>query len=104
MVKANRGVNPRDVQAPRASWQLIDVLHESEQWSLALGRWRSGDEVRPVLAQRWNGEEGGKGNPTAHGHATWFVLPDDTYSLYLDSEFIPEVKRPFVREILGITA
>jgi hypothetical protein len=104
MTSVNRGVNPRDVQAPRANWQLIDVLYESEHWSLALGRWRSDGEVRPVLAQRWNGGEGEKGNPTAHGHPTWFVVPDDTYPLYLDSEFIPQVKRPFVIEILGTQA
>lgn len=97
-------MDPRDVRAPRAKWQLIDVLHQTDDWSMALGRWDSldGNGARPVLAQRWNGSEGEKGNPTAHGIATWFVLPDDTYELYVNSVFIPEVKRPFVREILGL--
>lgn len=99
---ANRGFNPKDAVSPRASWQLIDVLHEDEYWSMALGRWGDGNGWRPVLAQRWNGSEGEKGNPVSHGYATWFVLPDDTYKLYLESEFIPKGKREFVKEILGV--
>lgn len=69
---------------------------------MALGRWRYDDEWRPVLAQRWNGSEGEKGNPVSHGFATWFVLPDETYELYINSAFIPEAKRSFVKDILGI--
>ena len=98
----NTGMNPRDVVSPQSSWQLIDVLYETADWSMAIGRWKSDDDGkwRPVLAQRWNGSEGSKGNPISRGYPTWFVLPDDTYPLYLDSEFIPEAKRAFVREIL----
>lgn len=103
MSGANRGMNPRDALSPRANWQLIDVLYESEHWSMALGRWGSDDGWRPVLAQRWNGGEGEKGNPTAHGYPTWFVVPDDTYQLYIDSDFIPEGKRAFVKDILGLS-
>jgi hypothetical protein len=99
----NRGFNPRDALAPRASWQMIDVLYEDEHWSMALGRWGVGTERRPVLAQRWNGGAGEKGNPVSHGYATWFVLPGDTYKLYLQSEFIPAGKRAFVKDILGIS-
>lgn len=97
----NRGFNPRHALSPRSNWQLVDVLYESEYWSMALGRWKEGD-WRPVLAQRWNGIEGQKGNPVSHGYATWFILPDDTYKLYSDSDFIPEGKRAFVKEILGV--
>jgi hypothetical protein len=99
-------VNPRDVLSPRSHWQLIDVLYEGDGWSMALGRWGKPSESRPVLAQRWDGwdDEEGKGNPISHGYPTWFVLPDDTYSLYLDSKFIPETKRAFVRDILGLPA
>ena len=103
MAGTNRGFNPRDALSPRASWQLIDVLHEDEHWSMALGRWKDGDEWRPVLAQRWNGGEGEKGNPISHGYATWFVLPDDTYELYIQSDFIPEGRRLFVKDILGLS-
>lgn len=102
MATKNSGVNPRDVNSPQAQWRLIDVLYESEQWSMALGRWREPDGERPVLAQRWNGENGGKGNPTSRGFPTWFVLPDDTYELYINSKFIPDVKRPFVKDTLGL--
>jgi len=103
MAGVNRGFNPRDALSPRANWQLIDVLYEDKHWSMALGRWSEGDEWRPVLAQRWNGGEGGKGNPVSHGYPTWFVLPDDTYQLYVQSEFIPQGKRSFVKDILGLS-
>lgn len=103
MTGVNRGFNPRDALSPRANWQLIDVLYEDKHWSMALGRWSEGEEWRPVLAQRWNGGGGEKGNPVSHGYPTWFVLPDDTYRLYVQSEFIPEGKRSFVREILGLS-
>src|ERR1700722_10059805 len=97
----NKGFNPRDALSPRDKWQLTDVLYEDERWSMAIGWWRNGDARRPVLAQRWNGSEGEKGNPVSHGFATWFVVPDETYELFLQSEFIPEVKRAFVKDILG---
>lgn len=98
------GVNPREVNSPQSNWQLIEVLHESEDWSMAIGRWKSDDDGtwRPVLAQRWNGWEGSKGNPISRGYPTWFVLPDDTYDLYVDSRFIPSDMRPIVRGILGL--
>ncbi len=98
MIGANKGFNPRDAVSPKADWQLIDVLHEGEHWSMAVGRW----DKRPALAQRWNGKEGAKGNPVSHGFPTWFVMPDDTYGLFLESEFIPELKRAFVKDILGL--
>jgi hypothetical protein len=102
MSGSNKGFNPRDALSPRGMWQLIDVLYEDEDWSMALGRWRGEKGMEPVLAQRWNGAEGEKGNPVSHGYATWFVVPHETYKLFLDSEFIPEVKRAFVKDILGI--
>jgi hypothetical protein len=102
MPSLNQGQNPWDVISPRARWQLVDVLHESEHWSMALGRWKN-DEWRPVLAQRWNGEAGGMGTPSGHGHPTWFVLPDDTYELYLTSDYVPLAKREFARNFLGIS-
>ena len=46
--------------------------------------------------QRWNGWQGSKGNPVSTGHITWFVLPDDTYPLYLASRFIPTHLRQLV--------
>ena len=102
MGDSNRGFDPRDALSPRANWQLIDVLHENEHWSMALGRWKSDECWRPVLAQRWNGGAGEKGNPVSHGFATWFVLPDETYDLYIQSDFISEGRRQFVKDILGI--
>ena len=98
----NTGVNPRDVMSPRSSWHLIDVLYEAEHWSLAVGRWQEDGEWRPVLAQRWNGRAGGKGNPVSRGFPTWFVLPDETYELYLGSRYVPRDRQAFVRGILGL--
>ena len=46
--------------------------------------------------QRWNGWQGSKGNPVSTGHSTSFVLPDDTYPLYLASRFIPTHLRQLV--------
>jgi len=102
-MKSNTGVNPHTVVSPQSNWQLIDVLLETEDWSMAVGRWKSDDgQWRPVLAQRWNGANGSKGNPISRGYPTWFVLPDDTYGLYIDSSFVPIEKRSFVRGILGL--
>jgi hypothetical protein len=67
-------IPPQEVTAPKAHWNLIDVLVTTEEWSLALGRWDG--QLR--LACRWNGsEEQPKGNPTSHGNPTWFMLPDE---------------------------
>lgn len=98
----NTGVDPREVISPRSSWQLIAVLHEEENWSMAIGRWRNDDDGswRSVLAQRWNGWQGSKGNPLSRGYPTWFVLPDETNDLYLASHFIPNRLRKFVRDTL----
>src|SRR4051812_22874314 len=101
MAGVNRGFNPRDALFPRANWQLIDVLYEGRWWSMALGRWKEGNEWRPVLAQRWNGDEGEKGNPVSQGFPTWFVMPNSTYTLFVESEFIPDDKRTFVKDVLG---
>jgi hypothetical protein len=99
----NTGANPREVTSPRSNWQMVDVLHEADHWSMALGRWRSDEgDWRPVLAQRWNGWQGSKGNPISRGYPTWFVLPDETYGLYIESEFIPTDKRSFVRSFLEL--
>jgi len=96
-------MNPRDVTSPQDRWRLIDVLHETPDWAMAVGRWRNDDGTwRPVLGQRWNGSADSKGTPTAHGWAIWFVVPDETYDLFLESNFIPPAKRAFVREILEI--
>lgn len=96
------GTDPRTVLSPRANWKLIAVLYVSKWWSMAYGTWTDENGSRPVLVQRWNGEKGGKGNPTSTGHATWFVLPDETYPLYIESRFIPDAEREKVRHTLGL--
>jgi hypothetical protein len=99
-------MRPERVLSPRGSWHLIDVLWSGPDmgthWSLALGRWTDEDGTRPVLAQRWDGEGEAKGMPISTGHPVWFVVPDETYKLFVDSEFVPHVKRSFVKAILGL--
>ncbi|MGD0108447.1 MAG: hypothetical protein ABSC06_31070 [Rhodopila sp.] len=108
----NTGVDPREVISPRRNFQLLAVLHEQEDWSMGLGRWRNEDNGtwRTVLVQRWNGWQGSKGNPSARGFACWFVLPDETTALYLGdqkaaqdllSRIIPDNLRDYVRNELG---
>jgi len=98
----NIGFNPKDVVSPQKDWSLIDVIYENRLWSMAIGRWRTDDNPNnPVLVMRWNGEkEGHKGNPISRGFPTWFVLPDETYKMFVSSGIIPEDKLPFVKEIL----
>ena len=102
MAGVNRGVNPRDVLHPETNWRLIDVIYEGRWWSLALGRWKQDDEWRPVLAQRWNGDEGEQGDPVVRGLPTWFIVPDSTYKLFVDSDFVPAEKRDLVVDVLGL--
>lgn len=98
----NEGLDPREALSPRTSWQLVDVLHEGKLWSMALGRWKDDQSWRPVLAQRWNGGRGEKGSPASHGYPNWFVLPDETYELYVTSRFISNEKRDYVRQFLNL--
>ncbi|GAB6966196.1 hypothetical protein JCM25156A_02330 [Komagataeibacter kakiaceti JCM 25156] len=93
MSESNKGVDPWKVLSPRSRWELVDVLYESQWWSMARGYWTDEKGKRPVLAQRWNGSGKDKGHPISHDYPTWFVLPTATYKLYFGSEFIPEEKR-----------
>ncbi|WP_200410719.1 hypothetical protein [Komagataeibacter oboediens] len=89
----NKGYDPNKVVSPKENWELVEVLYESQWWSMARGYWTDENGKRPVLAQRWNGDEGDKGNPISRGYPTWFILPSETYGLYFGSKFIPEDKR-----------
>lgn len=97
------GLHPREAVSPRDKWKLIYLLHVSKWWSMAFGQWTDAEGTRYVLAQRWNGEGGEKGNPISRGYATWFVLPDETYPLYIESRFIPDDKREKIRTLLLLT-
>lgn len=97
------GLHPREVVSPRDKWKLIYILHVTKWWSMAFGQWTDDEQTRYVLAQRWNGEDGEKGNPISRGYATWFVLPDETYPLYIESRFIPDDKREKIRTLLLLT-
>lgn len=65
-------VNPRDVAY--RGWELTEVVHETEAWSLVRGNYRGDDAV----ALRWNG--GGpsdNGFPVSRGQPVWFILPGE---------------------------
>lgn len=74
-------VDPNTVNSPKASWELIKVIHNTGQggWSAAEGRW---DGVF-CLAMRWNGSDSddGVGNPQSRGYPTWFVIPEEMQSV-----------------------
>jgi hypothetical protein len=101
-------VRPQDVVSPRDRWHLIELIWDGRargaNWSMALGRWRNRDDEtwRPVLAQRWDGPGNSLGMPISTGHAVWFVVPDETYPILVDSEFVPAEKRVLVKAILGL--
>ena len=74
-------MEPEDVISPEGRWQQDKVIYSDKHglrggWSVAEGQWDNGG-WRDVLAIRWNGKEGEKGNPQSRGQATWFILPDE---------------------------
>lgn len=91
------GIAPEKVISPKSRWKLISILHKTKWWSMAFGTWTKDGKTDYVLAQRWNGFPGKKGQPCSRGQAIWFVLPEDTYPLYIDSKFIPEEMREEIR-------
>jgi hypothetical protein len=54
-----------------------------------------------AVGLRWNGspEESGKGNPQSHGHATWFIVPDELAPTVLEAARRLEASKE--REILS---
>jgi hypothetical protein len=67
-------VRPQDVKSPKEHWTLIDVVVETDDWSLAVGEW----DGQRCLAVRWNGnDQRPNGNPISRGKPTWFILPDE---------------------------
>lgn len=57
--------------------------------AVAKGMWND----NPVLAMRWNGDEGNPiGNPQSRGLPTWFIVPDEFRKAILDrlEEIAPE--------------
>ncbi len=40
--------------------------------------------------------------PLSTGHPVWFVVPDETYPLLVDTKFVPPAKRSFVKAVLGL--
>jgi len=71
-------VNPGTVTSPVRRLSHLRVIHQTQDWSLAIGVW---DRVYRSLLVRWNGDiDHPMGNPVSHGHPTWFVLPEDFHA------------------------
>lgn len=88
---ANDYVIPVEVVSPKRQWTLVSVLYDGGEGSaaVAMGMW----DGNPVLAMRWNGDEGNPiGNPQSRGLPTWFIVPDEFRNSILDrlKEIAPE--------------
>jgi hypothetical protein len=88
---ANNYVIPVEVVSPKRQWTLVSILYDGGEGraAVAMGMW----DDNPVLAMRWNGDEGNPiGNPQSRGLPTWFILPDEFRQVILDSlqEIAPE--------------
>ena len=99
-------IDPRNVDSPRASWKLIEVLRNGRidgqgdgDMALALGEW-NGDRC---FGLRWNGSDAdasGVGNPQSRGLPTWFILPEWMHETILGSDIIPEAKRALAAALI----
>jgi len=73
-------IDPQTVLSPQGKVRNLKVVYDSDPanggWSVATMQW---DTNPNAVGLRWNGspEESGKGNPQSHGHATWFILPEE---------------------------
>ena len=72
-------VLPTDVRTPRKNVKGVHVLYDGaeDSFSIAVLNWvdESGQSV-DKLALRWNGsEESPKGDPSAMGNPSWFIIP-----------------------------
>ncbi|HVA79470.1 MAG TPA: hypothetical protein VNF29_00925 [Candidatus Binataceae bacterium] len=97
-------MKPENVNSPKSSWMLIDVLFEDggDGDSLAVGKW----DGKPVLAARWNGEDDKAiGNPQSRGLPTWFVLPEHYNRALLENlppKVLPAKKKAIAMALLGL--
>jgi hypothetical protein len=81
-------IDPQTVLSPQGKVRNLKVVYDSAPenggWSVATMVW----ETNPnAVGLRWNGspEENGKGNPQSHGHATWFIVPDELAPTILEA-------------------
>lgn len=95
-------MKPELVTSPKGRWKLIDVLFDGGEGedSLAIGEW----DGQRVLAVRWNGHDGGIGNPQSTGRPTWFILSEWFYAPLLQSPKLTPQKRTIASSLLGIEA
>jgi len=83
-------MNPRQAKSPQKKIKSIEVIFTSPQgFSLALIQWGESGTMR--IGIRWDGDEGSKGYPCAHGHPTWFILPKDMAITYCEKYGAPDV-------------
>ena len=94
-------VDPQTVLSPQGKVRDLKVVYDSDPskggWSVATMLW---DTNPNAVGLRWNGtpEENSKGNPQSHGHATWFIVPDELATSVLEAAKQLEASKE--REIL----
>lgn len=84
-------MRPQDALSPRDRLKSLNVIVETETWSLAEFVWREGDAPydndsswSKTIGCRWNGDkenDNDKGNPRSHNQGTWFILPEPIANL-----------------------
>lgn len=71
------------------NFQVIDVVYDNQEFSIAFGLWENRDRV---LAMRWNGENDNEaGYPKTFGHPMWFIISD-------------ELRIPILSSLIGLSS
>lgn len=57
------------------NFQVIEVVYDNQEFSIAFGLWENRDRV---LAMRWNGDnDSDAGYPKTFGHPMWFIISNE---------------------------
>ena len=73
-------LNPKEILSPKGRVNNIDVLEETEFYTIVILEWDGKDS----LAVRWNPlKEEELGTPASRGVPTWFILPESIAKSYL---------------------
>src|SRR5260370_29274472 len=91
-------INPKDVQSPKAHWELVAVLIDGGEGkgAYALGRW----DGAPCIGFRWNGTDDNPiGNPQSRGLSTWTILDDNLHEAVIG--LLPPQQQSEARRFFG---
>jgi hypothetical protein len=99
-------MKPEDANSPKDRWATHTILIDGQKkggpspngegWSLAVGTW----DREPVLAIRWDGDNGSAGTPQSRGCGVWFILPSEACQMI---DHVPDKRlREFAKTFLKI--